>query len=305
MRAVRFDEYGSEDVLKVVDVADPQAGPGQVVVAVRAAGINPGEVGIRTGAMRERWPAHFPEGEGSDFAGVVRSVGDGVAAFAAGDEVIGYTDERASHAEQVAVPAEQLTPKPQAVPWDVAGTLYVAPTAGHALVDAAAVVPGDVVVVAGAAGGVGSVAAQWARRAGATVIGLASPDNHAWLQSREVIPVDYHGDDLAARIREAAGAPVTVLLDAFGAPYPQLGVELGVEPSRIATVADFGAGALGAQIVLHHATADAAMLAELAEAVADGSLEIPIRATFSLDEVSDAYRLLADRHTRGKIVLIP
>ncbi|MEQ6899431.1 NADP-dependent oxidoreductase [Microbacterium sp. KR10-403] len=305
MRAVRFDEYGSEDVLTVVEVPDPHAGPGQVVVTVRAAGINPGEVGIRTGALSERWPAHFPEGEGSDFAGVVLSVGDGVTGVAVGDEVIGYTDERASHAEQVVVPAGQLTPKPQAVPWEVAGTLYVAPTAGHALVDAASVVPGDVVVVSGAAGGVGSVAAQWARRAGATVIGLASPDNHAWLRSREIIPVDYHGGDLAGRIRDAAGAPVTALLDAVGAPYPRLGIDLGIEPARIATVADFAAGALGVQVVFHHVTANAAMLAELAQAVAEGALEIPIRATFPLDQVGDAYRLLGDRHTRGKIVLVP
>ena len=125
MRAVRFDHYGDVDVLDVVDVAAPVAGKGQVVVRVEATAINPGEAAIRSGAMHERWPATFPSGEGSDLAGVVTEVGAGVDGVSVGDEVIGYTDARASHAELVAVDAEHLTPRPGAVPWEVAGSLYV------------------------------------------------------------------------------------------------------------------------------------------------------------------------------------
>ena len=187
MKAVRFDGYGGVDVLEVREVEDPVAGPGRVLVAVRAAGINPGEIAIREGRLHERWPATFPSGEGSDLAGVVRAVGDGVTAFAPGDEVLGWTEERASHAELVAVPENQLTAKPAPLSWEAAGSLFVAASAAYASVQAVAPQAGETVVVSGAAGGVGSIAVQLARRTGATVIGLAGEHNHEWLRSHEVV----------------------------------------------------------------------------------------------------------------------
>lgn len=152
MRAVQFEQYGPPDVLNVVDVATPVPGVGEVLVRLRAAGINPGEAKIRTGALHDRFPAHFPEGEGSDLAGVVESVGADVTAFVAGHEVFGYTNNRASHAEFVVVPVAQLVAKPTALSWTVAGGLFIAGTSAYALVDAVGVRADDVVVVSGAAG---------------------------------------------------------------------------------------------------------------------------------------------------------
>ena len=203
-KAVRFDNYGGVDVLNVVDVPRPVPGPGQVLVQVKAAGINPGEAKIRDGLLAERWPATFPSGQGSDLAGIVAETGPGVTGFAAGDEVIGYTDNRASQAEFVLVEAANLTAKPAEVPWPVAGALFVAGATAYAAVRAVAPAKGDVLVVSGAAGGVGSIAVQLARRTGATVIGLASPVHHEWLAAHGVIPVSY-GDGVADRIRQAAG----------------------------------------------------------------------------------------------------
>src|SRR5689334_2407554 len=180
-KAVRFEEYGGVDVLDVVDVPRPVPGPGQVLVRVKAAGINPGEAKIREGLMHARWPATFPSGQGSDLAGTVTQAGPGVTGFAAGDEVIGYTNDRASQAEYVLVEAAHLIPRPAGVPWEAAGSLFVAGVTAWAAVRAVALTPGDTVVVSGAAGGVGSISVQLARRAGATVIGLASPANHEWL----------------------------------------------------------------------------------------------------------------------------
>ena len=131
-KAVQFDQYGDVDVLAVRDVEKPVPGAGEVLVAVKAAGINPGEAMIRRGALHDRWPATFPSGQGSDLAGVVAEVGSGVDAFAVGDEVLGFTDQRSSQAEFVAVPAHQLTAKPAAVPWEVAGGLYVVGTTAYA-----------------------------------------------------------------------------------------------------------------------------------------------------------------------------
>ncbi len=153
MKAVRFDEYGEVDVLKVVDVPKPVPGPGQVLVQVKAAGINPGEAKIRAGLLHTRWPATFPSGQGSDLAGVVAEAGPGVTGFAAGDEVIGYTDNRASQAEYVVVEERNLTAKPTNVSWADAGALFVAGATAYAAVRAVALTKGDTVVVSGAAGG--------------------------------------------------------------------------------------------------------------------------------------------------------
>src|ERR1700759_5250789 len=200
MKAVRFDEYGEVDVLKVVDVPTPAPGPGQVLVQVKAAGINPGEAKTRHCLLHSRSPATFPSGQGSDLAGVVAATGAGVTGFATGDEIIGYTDNRASQAEYVVVEEQNLTAKPAGVPWEVAGALNVAGATAYAAVRAVALTGGDTVVVSGAAGGVGSLAVQLARRAGAVVIGLASPANHEWLKSHGGIPVAC-GDGGAGRSR--------------------------------------------------------------------------------------------------------
>ena len=304
MKAVRFDEYGGADVVKVVDVPRPTPGPRQVLVQVKAAGINPGEAKIRAGLLHARWPATFPSGQGSDLAGIVAETGLGVTGFSAGDEVIGFTDHRASQAEYVVVEEQNLTAKPAAVPWEVAGALFVAGATAYAAVRAVALTEGDTVLVSGAAGGVGSLAVQLARRAGATVIGLASEANHPWLAGHGVVPVTY-GDGVADRIRHAAGK-VDAFVDTFGADYVQLALELGVEPSRIDTIANFEAVArYGVKGEGSAAGASASVLAELAGLIAAGQLEVPVAATFPLDRVQDAYRLLARGHILGKVVLRP
>ncbi|MGH3192196.1 MAG: NADP-dependent oxidoreductase [Streptosporangiaceae bacterium] len=303
MKAVRFDTYGGIDVLKVMDVPRPVPGPGQVLVQVKAAGINPGEAKIRAGLLHARWPATFPSGQGSDLAGIVAETGPGVTATSVGDEVIGFTDNRASQASCAVVEEEHLTAKPADLPWVVAGALFVAGATAYAAVRAVAPTDGDTVVVSGAAGGVGSLAVQLARRAGAAVIGLAGPDNHDWLAAHGVIPVAY-GDGAAGRIRQAA--KVDAFIDTFGSGYVQLALELGVEPSRIDTIADFEAVTrYGVKGDGNAAGASASVLAELAGLIASGQLELPVAGVYPLDQVQAAYRRLEQGHIRGKIVLVP
>jgi NADPH:quinone reductase-like Zn-dependent oxidoreductase len=307
MKAVRFDDYGPVDVLDVRDVPVPEPGPGQVLVRVKAAGINPGEAKIRVGELAERWPATFPSGQGSDFAGVVDQLGAGVTSAAPADDVIGWVDTRSSQAEYLVADAANLAAKPAGLPWEVAGAIPVAGFTAWAMVEAVGLRPGDTVVVAGAAGGVGAIAVQLAKRAGATVIGLASPSNHDWLIRHGALPVTY-GDHVAERIGEAAaGQPVEAFLDTYGGDYVELALnDLKVSPDRVDTIANFGAVAkYGVKGDGNAAGASAATLAELASLVASKEIEIPLANTFPLREVRAAYAELAKGHLRGKIVLMP
>jgi NADPH:quinone reductase-like Zn-dependent oxidoreductase len=304
-RAVRFDRYGDIDVLNVVDVPRPVPGTRQVLVRVKAASINPGEASIRKGVFAQRWPSTFPSGQGSDLAGVIDELGEGVTGLHVGDEVIGFTNRRASHAELVIVDADDLTSKPPAVSWEVAGSLFVAGTTAYAAVRAVSLRAGDTVVVAGAAGGVGCLAVQLARNAGATVIGLSSERHHDWLTRHGATPLAY-GEGVGDRIRAASRGRVDAFIDAFGSGYVKLALDLGVQPDRIDTIIDFEAAKrYGVKSDGNAQAASSRVVAELAELVAQGRLDVPIAKVYPLSDVRAAYRDLEERHTLGKIVLRP
>ncbi len=304
MRAVQYDEFGGVDVLRVAEVPVPEPGSDEVLVEVAAAGINPGEAYVREGRYAQRWPSTFPSGQGSDLAGTVRALGPGVDAVAVGDEVFGWTDLRASQAEYVVVPVRQVLAKPSELAWEQAGALHVVGATAWAAVRAVDPRPGETVVVSAAAGGVGVLTVQLARRTGATVVGVASEANHDWLRAHGVVPVA-RGDGLVDRIR-AAAPTVDAFIDLFGDGYVDVALALGVPPDRIDTIIDFAA------VEEHGVKADGnavgarpEVLAELAALLAKGELELPVAATYPLERVQDAYRELERRHTRGKIVLVP
>lgn len=301
-RAVRFDHYGGPDVLSVVDIDQPHPGPGEVVVRVVAAAINPGEMLIREGAFADVWPATFPEGQGNDFSGRIAEVAPDEARFSPGDEVIGFLP-RAAQADYVVSASDRLARKPPGIPWEVAAAIPAAGSTAYAAVRAVHLKAGETVVVAAAAGGVGVIAAQLALLAGARVIGTAGDANAEFLRSLGVEPVR-HGDGLLERIQHLAPDGVDAYLDNFGAGNVDLAIQLGVAPDRINTIID------GAAAERHGTHADAQTQAdspqvweELAELVVAGKLIIPIHAVYPLDRVRDAYDELAARHTRGKIVL--
>ncbi|WP_292988931.1 NADP-dependent oxidoreductase [Mycobacterium sp.] len=304
-RAVRFDSYGGTDVLYVTDIDRPVPDAGEVLVEVRAAGINPGEAGIRTGALHEQFPTTFPSGEGSDLAGVVIEVGDGVSDFAVGDEVLGFSFQRSSHATHTNVPTDQLIHKPAELSWQVAGSLYVVGATAYAAVRAVAPQRGETVAVSAAAGGVGSIVVQLLTRRGVRVLGIASSDNAEWLRAHGVEPVEY-GDGLADHLRRAAPDGIDAFIDLFGPQYVELAVELGVPRERINTIISFAKAAeLGAKTEGSAEASTPAVLQELADLIAAGDLELDVAATYPLDRVVDAFTELERRHTHGKIVLLP
>jgi NADPH:quinone reductase len=275
-------------------------------VAVKATGINPGEVAIRSGALHERFPATFPSGEGSDLAGVVVAVGDGVDDFAVNDDVLGYSWRRSSHATHVSVPTSQLIHKPPELSWEIAGSLYVVGCTAFAAVRAVAPNAGDTVAVSAAAGGVGTLVIQLLALRNAQVLGIASPSNAHWLRSHGAVPVSY-GEHLAEGLNAAASdGTIDAFIDLFGPDYVQLAVDLGIPRDRIETIASFEkAQELGVKAEGSVTASTPEVLTEMAGLVTSGAIEFPIAATYPLERVRDAFEELEQRHTHGKIVLIP
>lgn len=304
-RAVRFDSYGGPDVLYVADIDRPVPAAGEVLVEVRAAGINPGEAGIRSGALHEQFPASFPSGEGSDLAGVVLEVGDGVSDFTVGDEVLGFSFQRSSHATHTVVPVDQLIHKPTELSWEVAGSLYVVGVTAYAAVNAVKPQRGETVAVSAAAGGVGSLVVQLLALRGVRVLGIASAGNAEWLRAHDVVPVEY-GEGLADRLRQAAPDGVDAFIDLFGPDYVQLAVDLGVPVERINTIISFAkAVEVGAKTEGSAEASTTAVLQEITDLIVSGALDFDVAKTYPLDRVVDAFTELEQRHTHGKMVLLP
>ncbi|TBN56415.1 NADP-dependent oxidoreductase [Glaciihabitans arcticus] len=298
-RSARYSTYGPASVLSIVtrDVAPPAAG--KVRVAVRVAGLNPADTKIREG-LWPSLPAQFPAGIGREMAGVVEAVGEGVTLVTVGDEVFGNVAGSAI-AQYVLTNQINLAHKPVELDWITAGGMSLVGQTAWDSVASQSVTAEDVVLVSAAAGGVGSITSQLLVRAGATVIGTASESNHEFLRSIGVIPVSY-GPGLVDRVRAAAGdRTVTVVFDHHGAETIEAGLALGVDPSRINTIAadaeQFGVVHVGRGPI------NAATLEELARLVVAGELVFDVDSTYPLDEVVAAFEHLDGGHVRGKIVV--
>ncbi|MEV7680031.1 NADP-dependent oxidoreductase [Streptomyces sp. NPDC088341] len=315
MRAIQFSEYGPPSVVRVAEVAAPHAGPGEIRVTVRASGISPGEIRIRSGEMRDVVPLTFPYRTGFDAAGVVDEVGDGVTGVNIGDEVFGMTDSAARGANADFAVLAAWAPKPAAWSWEEAGGAAGSAETATRVLDRLAVGAGHTVLVQGAAGGVGTVAVQLAVARGATVIGTASERNHDFLRSLGAVPTTY-GTGLVKRIHALAPDGVDAVFDCAGGSLPDL-VAIAGDTARVVTIADVTAAAHGVHMshgvpaddtgTAMGASADPLALHGLAIAVTladEGRLRVPVAAAFPLTEAVAAHELSESRHARGKIVLV-
>jgi NADPH:quinone reductase-like Zn-dependent oxidoreductase len=307
-RQVIYEQYGGVEVLQLVEVEKPVPAEGQLLIRVKASGINPFDVKLRKGMMEGRFPFSFPSAQGNDVAGVVESVGPGVTAFKVGDEIVGSTAKRGAQADFALVAQARALLRPERVSWEVAGSLWVVGTTSQAMVNAVGVGAEDLVLVSGASGGVGTLASQLAHLRGATVIGVAGERNHEWLRSHGITPVTY-GPDVEPQIRAAAAAhserKLSAALDISGGGYVELALSLGVAPDRIDTIVDNAAAERHGAKTDGGAAGTTAQIAELLTLLNDRQIELPIHASFPLDRVREAYTELEQGHPRGKIVLIP
>jgi NADPH:quinone reductase-like Zn-dependent oxidoreductase len=309
-RIVAATGYGGPENLSLLDVPTPEPGPGEVRVAVRAAGVNPIDVKSYSG-MFGTDPANLPVRLGHEAAGVVTAVGEGVAGVAVGDEVIAYPAPHA-YATEIVVPVTSVIPKPAGLDWPVAGGLMVVgATAVHAL-ESVRLAAGETVLVHGAAGGVGLLTVQLAAQRGGTVIGTASPAKHDLLRSLGATPVAY-GPGLAERVRAVAPDGVDAALDLVGTDEAlDVSTELVADRSRITTIAGFLRGPeLGVNLIGGGPGADpgtevrAAARQPLADAAAKGELSLVVAGVYPFAQAAEAHRLVQGGHVSGKLVLTP
>ncbi|MFH9489557.1 NADP-dependent oxidoreductase [Streptomyces halstedii] len=306
MEAIMYEEFGGPEVLRFTETEDVRPGPGQVRVAVRAAGINPMDHKIRNGWMEAAFPTRLPAVPGSEFAGVVEETGEGVTAFEPGDEVLGRSVTGA-YARYALADADAVAPKPDGLGWEEAAALPVATATAARVLDELAVTAGDTLLLHGAAGAVGSAAVQLAAARGATVIGTASPANHDYLRVLGAFPVEY-GEGLVERVRAAAPEGVDAVFDAAGRGALADSVELrGGTSDRIVTIADPDAAAYGVAFSGGggNRPGEGARLAEFARLASVGELRIPVTRTFALRDAARAQALSEAGHVRGKLVLLP
>jgi NADPH:quinone reductase-like Zn-dependent oxidoreductase len=303
MKAVVFDEFGGPEVLQTREIDDPHAGPGEVRVAVRAAGVNPADFKVRRGWFEAMGKTTFPAVPGFELAGVVDEVGEGVTEFAVGDEVVGWA-KAGSYAQRAV--AGVVAAKPANVPWEQAVALPVAGETSRRVLRELDLKQGETLLLHGAAGGVGAVAAQLAVALGATVIGTASPANHDYLRSLGVVPVEY-GGGLVERVRAAAPQGVDAVFDVAGKGALPDSIELRGGTDRIVTIADPAAGDLGVTFSAGGTSAEErkAGLVEQLQQVADGVLRLNVAETFPLADAAKAQELSEAGHTAGKFVVVP
>ncbi|WP_301171339.1 NADP-dependent oxidoreductase [Brevibacillus nitrificans] len=302
MKAVAFSEFGSVDVLELIELEDPMVRPGEVRVKVKAAGVLPFDCKVRSGWNPPMQAVQFPQVLGNEFAGIVDQVGKGVTKFDVGDEVLGFTLMK-SYAEYVLATPEQIVRKPKNMPWEIAGGFSGNGQGAHMALQALKVKEGDTVLIHAAAGGLGTFAVQLAKEWGAkTVIGTASEQNHAYLCELGAIPVQY-GAGLVDRVREIAPEGVDAALDASGPEALLASVGLVKDKERIRTMVAVEL-AQKLQIPPISGTRSGERLAELVDLYAKGKLNIHIRKAYRLDEAASAHATVESGHGRGKVVLI-
>ncbi len=315
MRAIVFDTFGGPEVLQLRDVPEPEAGVGQVLIEVKAIGVNPVDWKLREGYLAERIPHQFPVTPGWDVAGIVRALGVGVSSLQVGDEVWAYCRrdvvQQGSYAEYMVLPEYLASIKPASISFTEAAAVPLAGlTAWQALHDAAKLSRGGSVLIHAAAGGVGAFAVQLARRFGAEIVGTASAGNAEFVRQMGADRViDYTSQDVRAEVRKHFPEGVDVVFDCVGGKVTEESAELVAADGCLVTIANFGAveglkqRGIGAMSVF--VRPDREQLAALGELAASERLQVHVEEVYPLAEAARAQERSKAGHVRGKLVLVP
>ncbi|MFJ1935781.1 NADP-dependent oxidoreductase [Kitasatospora sp. NPDC088160] len=296
MKKVSFAEFGGPDVLQLVDAERPHPGPGQIRIAVRAAGVNPVDWRIREGQFLQAHPTELPSGVGQDASGVVDEVGEGVEGIEAGDHVFG--EGLSTYAEFAVLSAWARMPEGLTFE-EAAGYPSVVETALR-IIRQVGVRPGQTLLASGASGGVGSAVLQIARDRGITVIGTAGAANQDYLRSLGAAATTY-GEGWVERVRQLG--QVDAALDLAGSGVIRELVELTGDPQKVISIADLSAPQFGVRFSGVAGSMPEA-LAEAVDLIARGRLHIPVEKSYTLAEAAAAHIDSHAGHTRGRRVVL-
>ena len=298
MKAVQISEYGGPEVVHIVEIDEPHAGPGQVRIAVRAAGVNPSDWKRRDGQYRDFEDVRFPSGLGVEASGVVDEVGPGVSNVSLGDAVFGFGEN--TLAEYAVL--THWAHKPDDLPFEVAGGLPVIVDTATRALDEVGVKPGDTLLVSGAAGGIGTAVIQFARLRGITVIGTASPQKHDYLRGLGATPTTY-GRGLAQRLRELAPKGIDAALDLAGSGIiPEL-IDIVGDPTRVLSVADFSAEEYGAKFSHGPPKDPEQIFTNVARLYSEGLFRLHVEQAFPLEQTAKAQDISAKGRVTGKLII--
>jgi NADPH:quinone reductase-like Zn-dependent oxidoreductase len=301
MRAFTLDGFDTQPALRD-DIPEPHAGDNELLVRVHASSVNPVDVFIAAGAVKEMAEHEFPVTLGRDFAGVVEQVGSGVSGYGAGDEVFGYVRHinpavhDGSWAELITIAVDDVARKPRSLDFAQAGAAPLAAITALAAFDALAPKKSETVLVVGAAGGVGSFFVQLAAAAGANVIAPALSEDHDYLRGLGVSELIDRNADLAAAVRASHPEGVEAILDVVSyEPDASLLVDGGRLVSPLGAA---GEGAGRFNVMAQSTSANVLRLAELLDA---GTLQVPLQRSYELEQAGDALQALPTTHTQGKL----
>ncbi|WP_328612032.1 NADP-dependent oxidoreductase [Amycolatopsis sp. NBC_00345] len=305
MKAMALQRYGGPDDLELMERPTPAVAPGEFLVRVKAAGVNPADWKVGGGSLDGVMEARFPLIPGWEVAGVVEARGFDATEFEVGDEVVGYISkdwaQNGGYAELVSAPARTLARKPESWDWARAACLPLPGLTAYQAIKRINVGKGDTVLVHGAAGGVGSLGAQIAVARGARVIGTAGERNHGFLRELGATPVTY-GEGLAERVRQLAPEGINAALDCYGGDAVAVSQKVLKDPARVVSVADLTVTDQGGHLVW--ARPNAGDLTELVDLAESGKLSITVNRSFPLEQAADAWRALQEEgRARGRIVL--
>ena len=301
-QALQYAEYGGPEVLRLNEVDLPEPGPGQVRVAVRAAGVNPRDAKLRQGFYAQGEPLTRPAGLGTELAGAIDAVSPDVHGWEIGQPVFGRSSTRDAVATHALAPADDIVAKPDWLSYAEAAALPIAAETAWRGLRQLGVKPGGTLLIHAAAGAVGLVATQLALANGLTVIGTVSEANRDSYRELGAVPVHYASDGLADRIRAEAPDGVDWVLDAFGQNVLPLSIQLAGNPSRVVTVVDPTAAEYGVHLSIESFPIPEVM-SEVLPLIEAGRVVLPVEATYSLHDSAAAYRRVVTGHRQGKIII--
>ncbi|QMU28085.1 NADP-dependent oxidoreductase [Adhaeribacter radiodurans] len=312
MKAAVYEEFGGVDKIQIRSIAIPELKEGEVLVRLKAAGVNPVDAGVREGYLKDYLPYTFPIIPGWDMAGTVEDRGFSARRFAVGDEVYAYARrpmvQYGTFAEYIVIPESYLAHKPETLSFEeAAGIPLVGLTAYQSMFDAGKLQAGQTVLILGASGGVGSLGIQLAKAKGAQVIGVASAKNHDFMKQLGAdFTIDYRQGDIGAAAKALVPDGVDLVFDCASGETLQQSLSALKPGGKLVSILHHGDGldpAIDFQYVF--VEPNSTQLDHLRELADNGQLKVHVSQTYSLDQTVDAFNQIQTKHTTGKIVIVP